>query len=76
MPTALMLPHASMRPAGSTTIGMSLDERNELRDGVLLLAIGFLGVGLAGGYMLGLRRAAAKRNPARRRGRRGQDSIP
>ena len=64
-----------MRPAGSTTIGLSLDERSSLRDGVLMLALGFLGVGLAGGYVLGLRRAAARRNPSPR-SRRRQDSLP
>lgn len=76
MPAAVILPHASTRPAGSTTLGMSLDERSGLRDGVLMLALGCLGVGLAGGYVLGLRRAAARRNPSASRSKQRRDSLP
>lgn len=71
----IALPHASMRPAGSTTIGVSLDERDELREGVLLIALGALGVGLASGYLLALRRASKRPNPRRRSSRR-RDSLP
>lgn len=57
-----MLPVAATRPRGSTTIGMSMDERNDVRDGVLLIALSTLVVGFVGGYVVGRRRARA-RNP-------------
>jgi hypothetical protein len=57
----LNLPPASLRPRGSTTIGVTMDERSDLRDGVLLIALGSLLIGLAGGYVVG-RRHDQRRN--------------
>lgn len=62
MPSIVMLPNAATRPRGSTTIGMSTDERDDVRDGVLLIALSTLVAGFVGGYIVGRRRTRA-RNP-------------
>jgi len=54
-----------MRPPGSTTIGTTYDQRTDLRDGVLLVALGTLVLGGAAGYMIGRRRTERASNPAR-----------
>ena len=65
------LPLASSRPPGSTTIGVTVDQRDNLRDGVIYLALGTLAVGLAAGYVMGQRKRSdglkRAQNPQRRR---------
>lgn len=64
---ALNLPPASSRPPGSITIGTSTDERNDIRDGVVLIGVAALGIGLLSGYLIGRRRRAHNEQRARRK---------
>lgn len=63
---ALNLPPASSRPPGSITLGTSADERDEIRDGIVLIGVGTLFLGFLSGYLLG-RRRRAHNVPARTR---------
>ena len=64
MSKILKIPPAATRPRGSVTIVANPDERVDLRDGVLLIAMGSLVGGLAVGYFVG-RKKRRDANPKR-----------
>lgn len=64
MSSTLKIPSASSRPPSSVTIVTNPDERVDLREGVLLIAVGSLLGGLAVGYFVG-RKKRRDANPKR-----------
>lgn len=59
---SVTLPPALRNPPGAVVVGMTPDQRNTLRNGLITLAVGFTLAGLGVGYLVG-KDKGRKRNP-------------